>query len=104
MLPDGVDVAQHFFHATAYFFPILAQLNSLAAQGIDLLFALFELLTQALGVALGRLGFARRLVQFNSAINLLFQGLEIVGGNLGRYLFNSFENHGELHPKRKLRT
>src|SRR5579883_506005 len=49
-----------------------------------LLLTLLQLLPHALGLALrGRPPLPRRLVQLNRPINLLFQRLKIVGGNLG---------------------
>src|SRR5215470_11498752 len=103
LLADAVDLAQHLLYTPAYFLAVLSQLDGLATQGFHFLLALLELLTQALHIALGRsLGLPCGLVQFNSAINLLFKCLEIVDGNLGRYLFYSFENHGELHPLERI--
>ncbi len=57
--------------------------HHLAAQTVQLFFALFQLLAQTLRIALRyRTGLSRRLVHLNGAINFLFERLKIVSRNL----------------------
>jgi hypothetical protein len=52
-LAQAFHLVQHFFHPAADVFPILAQLHQFAAQRLILFFALFQLLPQPPGIALG---------------------------------------------------
>src|SRR5579883_1557021 len=84
LLTRLVDLAQHLLHPASHFLAVFAQLHHLPAQALQFLLALLQLLPHALGLALrGRPPLPRRLVQLNRPINLLFQRLKIVGGNLG---------------------
>ena len=88
MLDHRFHLVEHFFDSSPNFFAVSAQLHHVAAQRLHFLVSFFQLLTQTLHVPLSRrFGLARRFVHLNRAINFGFQRLEIVGGNLSRYLF-----------------
>src|ERR1700751_936050 len=84
LLAYCIDLAHHLFDPSLYLFAIFAKRHRLAPQGFNLLFPFLELLAQPLHVAFGREpALTRSLIHLNSAINLVFQSLEIVGRNLG---------------------
>src|SRR5262249_22615983 len=100
-----VDLPHHLLHPAANLFAVLAELYRFPAQRLGLFFPIPQLLLQTLHVPLSRhLCLARGLVHLNSAINLVFQRLEIVGRNLSRYLVNRFQSHNSLLPERNFRT
>jgi hypothetical protein len=99
-LRQGLDLREHFLDPAADVLAFFPQLNGLTPQPDQFLFAIFELLPQPLGVALSiGLSLAGSLEHLYSAINFLFQCLEIVGGNLLRYLFHCIQSHNSTFPE-----
>ena len=71
-------MVQHLFYSGTYLFALAAQADQFVAHGLDLLFALIQLLAQAGGIALGGgLGLAGRFQQLDGAQDFFFQRLEI---------------------------
>src|SRR4029434_2239420 len=101
LLRHGFHLVEHFFDSSPNFFAVFAQLHHLAAQRLQFFIALIKLFAQTLHVPLSHgLGLTRRFVHLNRAINFGFQRLEIVGGNLSRYLFKTSARHVLLPEKR----
>src|SRR5580704_13143873 len=95
LLGNRFDLRQHFLHPAANLFAFLAQTYHLTTQTLEFFLALLQLLAQTLRVALGsRPGIAPGLIQFNGAIDFLFERLKIVGRNLSRYPFSHSHRHG----------
>jgi hypothetical protein len=93
-LGNRFDLRQHLLHPAANLLALFTQPHHLTAQALEFFFAFFQLLPQALRIALGcGSSLSSGLVQFNGAIDFLFERLKIVGRNLSRYPFSHSHGH-----------